>query len=90
MRRVSCLNTHVHACLIAHAQVPFTMATSTGLAARAMNLPVSIAESNAGLVPPAVIQELMGAGGGFLLMLQLCVYDPGLPDCCGCWHACLL
>jgi Na+/proline symporter len=28
-------------------------------------------ESNKGLVPPAVIQELMGAGGGFLLMLQL-------------------
>lgn len=51
--------------------VPFTMATSMGLAARAMNLPVTIAESNAGLVPPAVAQELMGAGGGFLLMLQL-------------------
>jgi hypothetical protein len=26
------------------------------------NLPVTIAESNAGLVPPAVAQELMGAG----------------------------
>uniref|UniRef100_A0A383W3Q7 Urea active transporter n=1 Tax=Tetradesmus obliquus TaxID=3088 RepID=A0A383W3Q7_TETOB len=51
--------------------VPFTMATSMGLAARAMNLPVTIAESNAGLVPAAVAQELMGAGGGFLLMLQL-------------------
>jgi Na+/proline symporter len=35
------------------------------------NLPVTIAESNAGLVPAAVAQELMGAGGGFLLMLQL-------------------
>lgn len=42
--------------------VPFTMATSMGLAARAMNLPVTIAESNAGLVPAAVAQELMGAG----------------------------
>jgi len=51
--------------------VPFTMATSMGLGARAMNLPVSIFESNQGLVPPAVVQELMGAGGGFLLMLQL-------------------
>jgi Na+/proline symporter len=29
------------------------------------------AESNNGLVPAAVAQELMGAGGGFLLMLQL-------------------
>lgn len=43
--------------------VPFTMATSMGLAARAMNLPVTIGESNQGLVPPAVAQELMGAGG---------------------------
>eukprot|EP00775_Hariotina_reticulata_P012232 gene12232-12370_t len=51
--------------------VPFTMATSMGLAARAMNLPITIGESNAGLVPAAVAQELMGAGGGFLLMLQL-------------------
>eukprot|EP00882_Tetradesmus_deserticola_P003386 GHRQ01003582.1.p1 GENE.GHRQ01003582.1~~GHRQ01003582.1.p1 ORF type:complete len:665 (+),score=225.71 GHRQ01003582.1:267-2261(+) len=51
--------------------VPFTMATSMGLAARAMNLPVTIAESNAGLIPAAVAQELLGAGGGFLLMLQL-------------------
>lgn len=51
--------------------VPFTMATSMGLAARSMNLPITIAESNAGLVPAAVAQELMGAGGGFLLMLQL-------------------
>ena len=51
--------------------VPFTMATAMGLGARAMNLPVTIAESNSGLVPAAVATELFGAGGGFLLMLQL-------------------
>jgi Na+/proline symporter len=51
--------------------VPFTFATSMGLAARAMNLPVTLGESGAGLVPPAVVVELMGAGGGFLLILQL-------------------
>jgi Na+/proline symporter len=51
--------------------IPFTMATSMGLGARAMNLPISIDESNAGLVPPAVAVTLLGAGGGFLLVLQL-------------------
>jgi Na+/proline symporter len=51
--------------------IPFTMATSMGLGARAMNLPISLDESNAGLVPPAVAVALMGAGGGFLLVLQL-------------------
>lgn len=51
--------------------VPFTMATSMGLGARAMNLPISLDESNAGLVPPAVATVLMGAGGGFLLVFQV-------------------
>jgi len=51
--------------------VPFTMATSMGLGARAMNLPISLDESNAGLVPPAVATVLLGAGGGFLLVFQL-------------------
>jgi hypothetical protein len=37
-----------------------------------MNLPISIDESNAGLVPPAVATVLMGAGGGFLLVFQVC------------------
>jgi hypothetical protein len=36
-----------------------------------MNLPISIDESNAGLVPPAVATVLMGAGGGFLLVFQV-------------------
>jgi Na+/proline symporter len=51
--------------------IPFTMATTMGLGARAMNLPITIAESNAGLVPPAVATMLMGAGGAFLLVFQL-------------------
>lgn len=34
-----------------------------GLGARAMNLPITISESNAGLVPPAVATMLLGAGG---------------------------
>ncbi|GBF91893.1 urea active transporter [Raphidocelis subcapitata] len=51
--------------------IPFTMATAMGLGARAMNLPITIAESNAGLVPPAVATMLLGAGGAFLLVFQL-------------------
>jgi hypothetical protein len=47
------------------------MATSMGLGARAMNLPITIAESNAGLVPPAVATMLLGAGGAFLLVFQV-------------------
>jgi hypothetical protein len=47
------------------------MATGMGLGARAMNLPITIAESNAGLVPPAVATMLLGAGGAFLLVFQV-------------------
>jgi len=53
--------------------IPFTMATSLGLAGRALDLPITIAESNSGLVPPAVAYHLMGKGGAFLLVLQLFV-----------------
>ncbi|KAL6748794.1 urea active transporter [Haematococcus lacustris] len=51
--------------------IPFTMATSIGLAGRALDLPITIAESNAGLTPPAVAVHLMGKGGAFLMVLQL-------------------
>lgn len=34
-------------------------------------MPISLDESNAGLVPPAVATVLLGAGGGFLLVFQL-------------------
>ena len=47
------------------------MATAMGLGARAMNLPITIGESNAGLVPPAVATMLMGGGGAFLMVFQL-------------------
>ena len=36
-----------------------------------MNLPITIAESNAGLVPPAVAPMLLGAGGALLLVFQV-------------------
>jgi Na+/proline symporter len=39
--------------------IPFTLATTLGLAGRALDLPITIAESNAGLTPPAVAVHLM-------------------------------
>lgn len=51
--------------------IPFTLATSLGLAARAFDLPVTVNESNSGLVPAAVALHVLGRGGAFLLVLQL-------------------
>jgi len=51
--------------------IPFSMATTLGLAARALDLPITGGEAGAGLVPPAVALHLMGKGGAFLVVLQL-------------------
>lgn len=51
--------------------IPFTMATTMGLAARAADLPLTADEAGEGLVPPAVAVFLMGKGGAFLMLLQL-------------------
>lgn len=51
--------------------IPFTLATSLGLAGRALDLPITIDESDEGLTPPAVSVHLMGQGGAFLMVLQL-------------------
>ena len=56
---------------IAWFSIPFTMATTLGLCGRALDLPITIAESNNGLVPPAVATHLLGQGGSFLILLQL-------------------
>ncbi|KXZ51617.1 hypothetical protein GPECTOR_12g581 [Gonium pectorale] len=51
--------------------IPFTFATTMGLGARALDLPITKAEANKGLVPPALAVHLMGKGGAFLMTLQL-------------------
>lgn len=51
--------------------IPFTMATALGLAARALDLPVTAVEAGQGLVPPAVAVHLMGKGGAFLIVFQV-------------------
>ncbi|EKX42116.1 hypothetical protein GUITHDRAFT_74268, partial [Guillardia theta CCMP2712] len=51
--------------------IPFSMATTLGLAARALDLPITMSEAGSGLVPPAVALHVMGQGGAFLIVLQL-------------------
>jgi len=51
--------------------IPFCMATTFGLAGRALDLPITITEAGNGLVPPAVGTHLMGEAGSFLIALQL-------------------
>lgn len=56
---------------IAWFAIPFSMATTLGLAGRALDLPITMDESAQGLVPPAVAVHLLGPGGAFLVTLQL-------------------
>ncbi|KAG2435987.1 hypothetical protein HYH02_011700 [Chlamydomonas schloesseri] len=51
--------------------IPFTFATTMGLGARALDLPLTKSEANKGLVPPALAVHLMGQGGAFLVTFQL-------------------
>jgi urea-proton symporter len=51
--------------------IPFTLATSLGLASRAAGLPVSAGEAGSGLVPPATAVYLLGNGGAWLIALML-------------------
>ncbi|GIL80103.1 hypothetical protein Vretimale_12924 [Volvox reticuliferus] len=51
--------------------IPFTFATTMGLGARALDLPLTIDEANQGLVPAALAVHLMGKGGAFLMTFQL-------------------
>lgn len=51
--------------------IPFSLATSLGLAAVALSLPITVDEGNAGLVPPAVAEHLLGSGGAWLILIML-------------------
>ncbi|OIS98534.1 urea-proton symporter dur3 [Nicotiana attenuata] len=48
--------------------VPFSLATSLGLGALALDLPITASEASHGLVPPATAIALMGKGGSILLL----------------------
>ncbi|KAF8024363.1 hypothetical protein BT93_F1525 [Corymbia citriodora subsp. variegata] len=51
--------------------VPFSLATSLGLGALALDLPITASEASHGLVPPATVIALMGKGGAVLLLTML-------------------
>ncbi|MQM13783.1 hypothetical protein Taro_046708, partial [Colocasia esculenta] len=51
--------------------VPFSLATSLGLGALALDLPLTESEAGHGLVPPATAIALMGKAGSVLLLTML-------------------
>lgn len=51
--------------------IPFTLATSLGLAGVALDLPITRTEAGNGLVPPAVAVEMMGKGGAVWIFVML-------------------
>jgi len=51
--------------------IPFTLATSLGLASTALMLPITKDEAGSGLVPPAVATHLLGEAGSVLILIML-------------------
>eukprot|EP00931_Biecheleriopsis_adriatica_P103353 TRINITY_DN781_c0_g1_i6.p1 TRINITY_DN781_c0_g1~~TRINITY_DN781_c0_g1_i6.p1 ORF type:complete len:686 (+),score=149.75 TRINITY_DN781_c0_g1_i6:132-2189(+) len=51
--------------------IPFALATSLGLCGVALQLPIAVGESNAGLVPPAVATHLFGSFGSVMMAVML-------------------
>jgi len=51
--------------------IPFSLATSLGLASTALQLPITSTEAGNGLVPPAVATELLGQAGSILVLIML-------------------
>jgi len=51
--------------------IPFSLATSLGLASTALMLPITSEEAGSGLVPPAVASELLGDFGAILILVML-------------------
>jgi Na+/proline symporter len=51
--------------------IPFSLATSLGLASTALMLPITSTEAGNGLVPPAVAFELLGDAGAILILIML-------------------
>jgi len=51
--------------------IPFSLATSLGLASTALQLPITADEAGSGLVPPAVAYHLLGNAGSILVLIML-------------------
>jgi len=56
---------------IAWFAIPFSLATSLGLASTALMLPIEASEAGSGLVPPAVATYLLGDLGSGLILIML-------------------
>jgi hypothetical protein len=68
--------------------IPFTLATSLGLAAVALDLPLTAGEAGDGLVPPAVAYYVLGkAGAVWLVRLFSCFPPHRMPQWSHCWPA---
>ena len=50
--------------------IPFSLATSLGLASTALMLPITATEAGSGLVPPAVAVDLLGTSGAVLILVR--------------------
>merc|ERR1719335_871348 len=51
--------------------IPFALATSLGLCALALQLPITGSEAGSGLVPPAVATHLFGSSGSAMMAIML-------------------
>merc|ERR1719321_1736442 len=51
--------------------IPFALATSLGLCALALQLPITGSEAGSGLVPPAVATHLFGSAGSTMMAIML-------------------
>merc|ERR1712232_1369075 len=51
--------------------IPFALATSLGLCALALQLPITSGEAGSGLVPPAVATHLFGSSGSAMMAIML-------------------
>lgn len=60
-----------HIVRVAWFSIPFSLATSLGLASTALMLPITSSEAGAGLVPPAVGFQMLGQAGAVLILIML-------------------
>lgn len=58
--------------------IPFGLATALGLAAVALDLPMTVQDANEGLVPPAVAYFLLGKAGAIVMTIMLFMAVTGL------------
>ncbi len=58
-------------CSLCWFSIPFSLATSLGLASAALMLPITKSEADSGLVPAAVATDLLGKSGAILILIML-------------------